>query len=773
MLIDRRELLTTKAQVVIIHSPLGFGKSVLLAADFTANESPEKLLINGTGNYISQLNELTESAELNVIYLDHFEAMKPELINPLLVQLVERQIKIIIAVRSNQVENLTFLSKLTSVEMISYQQLKLDFCQLEQLVSSKKSINASDIFQETLGWPLLVGRLLNPNQQTFALSEILYQEVFLTLESELLRGLCRLVIEDKLDLGLVPEIDRLQLQGLLTDYFSGLYLTYFAGVSLLPLVRQACLKALIKHQYPLLLTETSKIAEQYFNRQQIIPAIKLQLSIGKIEQAIGYLFDYGSLLDWLNHGVVNLSEILELFNPEDIGGSGELAWLKCVVFFKQGDITAARDLINRHWHLIDQGMDWPLLDCMVALYEGRIPDAHRLERLQQFVEKNSEMSQFASAIINNILAIVYIQQGKLVNARLLGLNAKQAYSQINGARYGLSFINIHLAHIELLSGRVTKASALLRKVKSQITQFFSKDKSIRLAWLAVKKELELETGKIGSIRSFDLLVKKVNHSEAWFDLYASVYVNAVKCALLRGQWQIVIHWLNKAKKHQQTQPMEHIDQLINMLARLTIVGYPQAQAQLSLFVSPLTACPSDDIPWRLYLLLIELKDIDGSLRLSQINSLLKQARQHDNQLLEIRLLLFKAKYAKTGKSLLRQGVALATASGMLFALHPYKNLFIHHNLSQSYCESFEKSGLLSLIDGHDMITPQVVLTGKEQQISQLVSKKFRNKEIAQTLDISEQTVKFHLKNIFKKLEVTSRKQVVVKLYSHALSTMEP
>ena len=51
----------------------------------------------------------------------------------------------------------------------------------------------------------------------------------------------------------------------------------------------------------------------------------------------------------------------------------------------------------------------------------------------------------------------------------------------------------------------------------------------------------------------------------------------------------------------------------------------------------------------------------------------------------------------------------------------------------------------------------VVLSKKELDIHQLLRNNLRNKQIALELDISEQTVKFHLKNIYRKLGVKSRK----------------
>ena len=58
-------------------------------------------------------------------------------------------------------------------------------------------------------------------------------------------------------------------------------------------------------------------------------------------------------------------------------------------------------------------------------------------------------------------------------------------------------------------------------------------------------------------------------------------------------------------------------------------------------------------------------------------------------------------------------------------------------------------------------TPHVALTPRELQVLQLIATGLRNKEIGASLEIAEDTVKIHIKNIFGKLEVIDRTQAVV------------
>ena len=63
----------------------------------------------------------------------------------------------------------------------------------------------------------------------------------------------------------------------------------------------------------------------------------------------------------------------------------------------------------------------------------------------------------------------------------------------------------------------------------------------------------------------------------------------------------------------------------------------------------------------------------------------------------------------------------------------------------------------ALEDGEQVVDR---LTGRERQVLQLTAQGMANKQIAASLDISENTVKFHLSSLYAKLGVTNRTEAV-------------
>jgi len=59
-------------------------------------------------------------------------------------------------------------------------------------------------------------------------------------------------------------------------------------------------------------------------------------------------------------------------------------------------------------------------------------------------------------------------------------------------------------------------------------------------------------------------------------------------------------------------------------------------------------------------------------------------------------------------------------------------------------------------------TASLVLTPKEREVVELLSRNLSNKEIGLAMDVGEETIKWHMKNLFAKLDAGNRKQVVAR-----------
>lgn len=91
-------------------------------------------------------------------------------------------------------------------------------------------------------------------------------------------------------------------------------------------------------------------------------------------------------------------------------------------------------------------------------------------------------------------------------------------------------------------------------------------------------------------------------------------------------------------------------------------------------------------------------------------------------------------------------------------LHPK----VTHNLVQEYRKLVESQKEQTKVNQIEYRKPLHLLTRRECQVLQLLSEGQSNRMIAETLIISEKTVKNHVSNVLQKMEVNDRTQAVVK-----------
>lgn len=75
---------------------------------------------------------------------------------------------------------------------------------------------------------------------------------------------------------------------------------------------------------------------------------------------------------------------------------------------------------------------------------------------------------------------------------------------------------------------------------------------------------------------------------------------------------------------------------------------------------------------------------------------------------------------------------------------------------------------MQMLHAHPLSPVASTLTEREREVIALICKGMKNKEIAESLFISETTVRHHLTSIFNKLDITSRLELVVYAFENNL-----
>jgi len=115
----------------------------------------------------------------------------------------------------------------------------------------------------------------------------------------------------------------------------------------------------------------------------------------------------------------------------------------------------------------------------------------------------------------------------------------------------------------------------------------------------------------------------------------------------------------------------------------------------------------------------------------------------------------------------RKALAVKEQEAALKLNHPLAVLRLRREsepMPSGFAGLWKPSGPLELGDDESAGTSlsSKILTPKEREILQLLARNFSNKEIAATLEVSDETVKWHLKNMYNKLKAGSRKHAVTR-----------
>jgi DNA-binding NarL/FixJ family response regulator len=84
-------------------------------------------------------------------------------------------------------------------------------------------------------------------------------------------------------------------------------------------------------------------------------------------------------------------------------------------------------------------------------------------------------------------------------------------------------------------------------------------------------------------------------------------------------------------------------------------------------------------------------------------------------------------------------------------------IIIGHEFAKSFLDEIDSA---EKVDSIEAAETKSSLSNREIEIAGLITEGYTNKEIAQKLFIAENTVKVHVKNILKKLELRNRQQLV-------------
>ena len=541
-----------------------------------------------------------------------------------------------------------------------------------------------------------------------------------------------------------------------------------------------------------------RAADWFFITGDLQSAIRHAKAGNHYTRAIEYIENAGGVLVGIRQGMGYLRSLLEQIPTNLVHSSPRVKLCSAYVLAKSGRIVDAARLFDE---VVAQGEtdddvladEITLLAALFQVYEDRTISEEDIARLEGLARSTPESEPLVRGVVHNLLCVAQIQAGDLSNARLSGERSMAYYRDLD-AKYLQFFIHINISIIDLEEGLLSDAHERRTIARDLVERYFPADKGLAGIASVLLSEIHLERGDpVAASRDIFNSLHDIEVREGWSELYVPGYTVAMEVAFGNSGLGAAAEILDQAERTIKRRNMDRLQRLIRYkrldllvradredLAELTLQDINRLSYPHSAEARP---C------WRGYymaafsLARYNVRFGDTAHALELLNDAVRKAEATNAIRFQV-------------KGLILQSMALHDSGNSRSAAKPFKQA-IALGSSCGFYGSFAEEGRLLAISAQAIVRetgigdmdeaeveflarllsdmcagehrePHSILSSRELEVMEQLTQGHSNKRIARNLDLSEPTVKFHLKNIYAKLGVNKRALAVSVARLHGL-----
>jgi LuxR family maltose regulon positive regulatory protein len=519
------------------------------------------------------------------------------------------------------------------------------------------------------------------------------------------------------------------------------------------------------------------LADHCSSEGRLGEATALARRAGRPERIQNYAESHGALGVWIAHGFSVVKDFVQNSSADVIGRSTVLRMMECIVHMKAGRIRVAQKLFQDLAATVGPDdpfvRDLEIVRVTLMVYGCSLERTGDLEMLRKMIAEQAEdpaLGTFLatlSCILNSQRARFDRAFANLIDART---QAKKAAS-----RYNLMFLNMHEAAIYLAQGELKQARSCVAEAQRRWKNEFPHDIGVETVIAALSAAVEFEAGQLTRARNaVRRSAYRMPDAEAWFDIYFAAYETMIRLDQVEhGLGATLIRVEDEAQKL-RAQGLPRVADLLVAIG-LSVVGEARfkgvsVSAVAHWKVPEISATAS----WqeREVFTLANAYALEQQGRVAQALHLLKAEREvaRERGLRRSSLRYLLAEFSLTvlvgrsplSDSLLREAILLGAQSGMRQIFSEFGSNILADSVAAllegaefNEAESqFARTILNRLRERRT--TGMSKLSARELEVLQLLQVGGSDKHLARQLNISEHGIRYHLKSIFKKLDVHDR-----------------
>ncbi|GAA6153799.1 LuxR C-terminal-related transcriptional regulator [Pseudoteredinibacter isoporae] len=510
-----------------------------------------------------------------------------------------------------------------------------------------------------------------------------------------------------------------------------------------------------------------------------------------IEQAGGWeLILYG--------GIGFLRRLLQYFSEEQLKQHPRLQVARAYLCQKEGEIRLSRDYLEQarankivsSIDFLDKRQIFERDHSIVEVLQGNYEDDFSISRKYLQRPKASELRRLSGedsifdGVLNCSLSLYLMADSKFSDSIS---HIQQATQQMRQAQsiLGTNYCYLHLGTLAFYQGSLRQSEAYCREAQAMADENFGSDSGLKyLADILIYSLKDWRSELDEDLQGFEKVLQHIESYDGWFEIYIAAYE-----LLLARAWQ--------EKKE---------DLLRNLVSRVQNVVDERLNQRLQIFVDtcqlslailennelhaerllhqhrnlfegaselswrPMQYFGAMAVHWYLHkrdfhkaeqcLQFMEQRCREAGAQCFLVNCLVLKAELefHRKQSNVAAQYLFEAASLAWPESIMRPFIRNEHAIALIAAANNYSQELPVDRLSLNFLQ--QCSDQARKLKKHSL-QQQQLLSSREMEVLLQLQLGLSNKEIARALEMTEHTVKFHLKNVFSKLGVDKRTKAVI------------
>lgn len=254
--------------------------------------------------------------------------------------------------------------------------------------------------------------------------------------------------------------------------------------------------------------------------------------------------DAGGLSIWISQGLSLITTVHRLLDEEVIEYFPRLKLLRSLILLKEGKLIEARRIYEQvrkesdHFSMDNKSQDPSALkldalvvDATLLVNECRLATADYLADYEAVVSNTATKDELFHGNLMTLLCLSYHQRGDFAKGLNYADKAIDVYGS-NGIVHGQIFNYLHRGVIQFAQGNSRKSLHCYKQALSTARIHYGTDKSKIAVTSPLIAEVNYELNNLDTAGSYlHNIIKKLHVTEGWFDIYAAGYITAAQLIL--------------------------------------------------------------------------------------------------------------------------------------------------------------------------------------------------------------------------------------------------